>query len=387
MDLNLRNYVLLFVVVLTTVYFGNQLRQANDTLDKKENDRLIQQYLLNETKAPEIVTKMVESTTATEVAKSTRPKLWIHITYDRNARKWASFGSRSSTNLNQPYLHLTVKSIIQHCGNDFHICLIDDDSFADLLPDWNIRFDTLSEPFSSRARQYGLARLLYKYGGLVLPPSFICFRNMMPFYKEALAMCGTGEKGFFVTEHVNHHANITHNNKRLLFVPDSFIMGSTQGDAILGKWIEFMEHNGGPHFQNQTEFLGDSNRWFLSYLTAADRRSFHMVDGSLVGVKTAHNEAILLDNLMESAPLDLNPNCFGVYIPADELLTRTKYEWYSVLSTEELMKSKPIITKYLIQSLYTSFMDDMDVVNMAKPGVGVDKPKFVIPSQIGGGGI
>ena len=198
-------------------------------------------------------------------------------------------------------------------------------------------------------------------------------------------MCGIGEtnNGFFVTEQVNHHANITHNGKRLLFVPDSFIMGSTIGDSTLGKWIRFLETNGGPHFQNQTEFLGDSNRWFLKMLT----------EDSLVGINTTNNEAILIDNLMENVELNLNPRAYGIYIPADELLRRSKYEWYAVLSTEELLKSKPIITKYLIQSLYTTFMDDLTVDDKSSTSLfnigstSTENPKFIVPSQVGGGGI
>ena len=123
MELNLRNYALLIVIVLTSVYFGNELRKANETLERKETDDLIQKYLLNSTPG---VTKTATAAAAaplqdlktvsiTEVAKETRPKLWIHMKYDTNARSWASFGSRNSTNLNQPYLHLTVKSFFLFC--------------------------------------------------------------------------------------------------------------------------------------------------------------------------------------------------------------------------------------------------------------------------------
>ena len=372
MEPSLRNYAILFVIVLTSVYFGNQLKKATDMLEQKEDQELIQKYLLNETK----ITEMAKASTATEVAKATRPKLWIHIKYDKNSRKWSSFGSRSNYHLNQPYLHLTIKSIIQHCGNDFHVCLIEDDSFAKLLPDWRFNMSQLAEPFLSRAREYGMAQLLYKYGGMTLPPSFVCFRNLISFYKKAMA----GNVPF-VTERVNHHAQITHQDKRLLFVPDSYIMGCQQGDATIRKWMELLEGQIGPHFQSQTEFLGVSNQWFLDAIQGG---AMTLIDGTFVGVKTADRRAILLDDLMEMAPLNLDPTCFGVYIPADELLKRNKYEWYAVLSTDELLRSKPILTKYLIQSLYTIFTNDGGDANldMMEPA-----PKYVIPSQVGGGGI
>ena len=371
MEPNLRNYAILLIIVFTSVYFGNQLRKANDMLEHKEDQELIQKYLLNETK----ITEMTKAATATEVAKATRPKLWIHIKYDKNSRKWLSFGSRSSNNLNQPYLHLTIKSIIQHCGNDFHICFVDDDSFSKLLPEWQFKMSHLAEPFLSRVREYGMAKLLYKYGGMILPNSFICFRNLITFYKKALV----GNKPF-VTEQVNHHAQIHHGDKRLLFVPDSYIMGSNMGDSTIRMWIELLEKQIGPHFHNQTEFLGVSNQWFLDRINDG---SMTLIDGAFVGVKTAQRRAILLDDLMETESLDLDPMCYGVYVPADELLKRNKYEWYAVLSTEELMKSKPILTRYLVQSLYTTFTNDNGGANLEL----MESPKYIIPSQIGGGGI
>ena len=50
-----------------------------------------------------------------------KPKLWIHSKYVRNSRVWKSFRSRSSLDLNQPYIHLTIKSIIYHCGNEYSV--------------------------------------------------------------------------------------------------------------------------------------------------------------------------------------------------------------------------------------------------------------------------
>ena len=57
-----------------------------------------------------------------------KPNIWIHIDYEKNSRNWKSFYSRNSRHLNQPYLHLTIKSIIRYCQDDFNICLINDDT-------------------------------------------------------------------------------------------------------------------------------------------------------------------------------------------------------------------------------------------------------------------
>ena len=65
----------------------------------------------------------------TSLAKSKLPILWIHVPYEHNSRNWENFGSRKSEELNQPYLFLTIKSIINKCGKDFNICMLDDSAF------------------------------------------------------------------------------------------------------------------------------------------------------------------------------------------------------------------------------------------------------------------
>jgi hypothetical protein len=63
------------------------------------------------------------------LGKSKKPILWLHVPYEYNSRNWLSFGSRSSFDLNQPYLYLTVRSIIKQCQGSFTICIIDDTHF------------------------------------------------------------------------------------------------------------------------------------------------------------------------------------------------------------------------------------------------------------------
>ena len=59
------------------------------------------------------------------LAKSKKPILWIHIDFQENARNWVDFASRKTKNLNLPYLYLTIKSIIDHCGENFNVFIID----------------------------------------------------------------------------------------------------------------------------------------------------------------------------------------------------------------------------------------------------------------------
>ena len=69
---------------------------------------------------------------------------------------------------------------------------------------------------------------------------------------------------------------------------------------------------------------------------------------------TNKRKPILLDDLMSSEFLDLVPGSYGLYIPSDELLLRTKYQWFCVLPTDAVLNSSPIIAKYIKASIVDS---------------------------------
>ena len=107
---NLLHYIIAFGTIFAVTSLINKVKEGTEPTDEYN---LIQDYLLNES----------------PLYGYNRPKLWIHSKYEINARKWKDFYSRNTTDLNQPYLYLTIKSIINHCGDDFNVCLIDDESF------------------------------------------------------------------------------------------------------------------------------------------------------------------------------------------------------------------------------------------------------------------
>jgi len=57
---------------------------------------------------------------------------------------------------------------------------------------------------------------------------------------------------------------------------------------------------------------------------------------------------------MEEGFLDLRKDTVGIYIPADEILTRPKYQWFAVLPSEQVLKTNSIIAKYLMASIADS---------------------------------
>jgi hypothetical protein len=319
---NMYLYAFALSLVAVASYVGNKFKKQFS--DRDEYD-LVRQYLLNES----------------PLYGNNKPKIWIHTKYEYNSRVWKSFQSRSSLDLNQPYIHLTIKSIVDHCGDDFHICLIDDNTFSKLIPSWDIDLTMLAEPFKTRAREIGLMELVYYYGGMALPNSFLCMKPLRDFYLDATA----GDKPF-VCEFVNRSTNVVRQGSegRLAFLPCLRMIGANKHDPTIKELVKYLKQRiQVPHFSSDRELLGEVGFWLLDQVESSN---MNMVGGEVIGVKTKNKKPILLENLMEEDYLNLSHNCVGIAIPDEEVLVRTKYQWFAVMDTQSLLDGQFILSKY-----------------------------------------
>ena len=330
MQFNTKNiYLYAFALTLVAIasYVGNKFK--NQFKDRDEYD-LVRQYLLNES----------------PLYGNNKPKIWIHTKYEYNSRMWKSFQSRSSLDLNQPYIHLTIKSIVDHCGDDFHICLIDDNTFSKLIPSWDIDLTKLAEPLKTRAREIGLMELIYYYGGIVLPNSFLCMKPMREFYLDAT----TNDKPF-VCEFANRTTNPVRqgNEGRLAFLPNLRIIGANKNDPTIKELVKYLkEQIQNSHFSGDRELSGNVGFWLLDQV---ETDKMNLVGGELIGTKTTCRKPILLEDLMEEGYLKLNPNCVGIAIPDEDILARTKYQWFAVMDSREILNGQFILAKYMKSSM------------------------------------
>jgi hypothetical protein len=239
---------------------------------------------------------------------SKRRKIWIHLPYERNARKWTDFGSRSSYELNMPYMTLCIKSIIDNCAEAYDIVLFDDTNIGEILHDDNIDLSKLSGTLLRDTREQHILKILHKYGGVLLPASLYLrgsFSNVdMP-------------DEWFGTEMLN-----TENVSPSEYMCNLKLMGTPPKCETLGKFIE-----------------GD-----LSAMP-------YQLDGQVIGTKDAKGKAITLDRLMSSEPLTLSKNNFGLYIPSSELCHRKKYQWYCMLSEENVLEANTALSYYMVANI------------------------------------
>jgi hypothetical protein len=317
------NYIILFVILISLgILYQKYLEKQSKTTSFDEYHE-IKKYLLND--------KTLD--------KSKKPLLWIHIPYEVNARDWLSFGSRNSTELNQPYLYLTVKSIIKNCDESFNIILIDDNTFKKLIPNWNINVNILADPMKCYIRQLCIAKLIYRYGGMNVPISFLCFKNLIGLYNK-----GTNDDTMFVCE--NYDLNITSTNK--LFYPNTGFMGAKKENHTIKEFIHFMERTISDDYTAQTHFLGEFDKWCDNKITKGQMR---LIPGTDVGIKSIEDEPVIIEDLLGENYIHFYEKMYGIWIPDKMILKRRHYEWFSRMSPEQIFDSQFILAKYFVLAL------------------------------------
>ena len=75
------------------------------------------------------------------------------------------------------------------------------------------------------------------------------------------------------------------------------------------------------------------------------------VGGEVIGVKTCKDKPVYIDCLLGTSYIPFDTGALrALYIPGDEILRRTKYQWFARLSKEQVAESDTIVGKYLLIS-------------------------------------
>lgn len=296
-------------------------------LNKNRNDEnlskydLIQKYLFNDS-----------------TVFDSRPVLWIHVNHDINSRQWLNFMSKNSNFLNQSYKELCIESIIKQCSASFNICIVDDDSFSKVLPNWSVQMNKLSDPIKTHIRTLGLLKILYKYGGMLLPNHFICLKDMINTHNKLSAY---GKS--YVSEIVNH--NRTHVDR--VFVPSTLIVGCEKNCESMREMIVYLEgvnssiHNDFYKFESVLNHLYEK----------IEKYKMNVIPAENIGIKSGDGQLISIDEMMGNGPMNLKRNKLGILIDDEQMQKRLHYGWFLNQSKKQVLESDVNISKYLLLSL------------------------------------
>lgn len=247
-------------------------------------------------------------------------KVWVYIPFESNGRMWDSFSERRTTRMNLSYMNLCIKSIVDCCAEKYDIVVFSDSDFADLL---NLPVDhtKLSGALLENHRHLCLMKILYEYGGVMVPPSL--------YLKESIAKLDNPQQ-WYVTEMVN-----TENVSTQKMLPSSELTGSNAKNPELLLYIQ--------HLEKQDRSVTESpfcENYFVS-------RQIPVLDGGLIGTKHKSGP-VLLEDLMAEQVLELTDNNIGLYMPADLLKKRLQYQWFCKMSEAQVLECNCVFSYYIL---------------------------------------
>lgn len=309
------NKIIIIFISLLILFVYTKMNKSYKLDNDRDDYKMVKKYLLNDN------IENIENNINNKL-----PILWILLEHNPNARNWLSFGSRLTNNLNQPYMYNTIKSIINKCNKSFNICVIDDESIKTIIPEWNVNMKILSEPIKSKMRELAKANILNKYGGMFVPASFICFKDLIHIYNNM-----TNDNKMFVGEFINN----TISSENLQYLPDSKIIGSNKNNELLNNYIKYLEYNISNDYTSESIFKGDNNNWLNNNVK---NEKINLLKSELIGVKDFKNNPVTINDLFSNNYVEFNPNFYGVYIPNNEIIKRNNYNWFSKLSKDKSFK-------------------------------------------------
>jgi hypothetical protein len=254
--------------------------------------------------------------------KSKNRKIWVHIPFEKNSRRWVNFGSRTSTDLNLAYMTLCIKSIIDNCGEAYDIFIIDDTNFSNLLNE-DVDVNKLSGALKEKYRELCMLKILYNYGGVILPPSLFLKKSIKPIDNPNI---------WYVSETTN-----TFNVSYMPLYPSQVLMGSNKKNDQLIEYIEYYSE------KIKSDF-GEESLHFSNYLK---KNKVVCLDGKIIGVRDNKDKPIMLEDLMENKKIHLHKDHVGVYIPHKELLRRNNYNWFCSLNAKQVLECNIFISNYM----------------------------------------
>ena len=187
-------------------------------------------------------------------------------------------------------------------------------------------------------RHLAMCKVLHKYGGVLVPNSYVCLSNLKAYHDKWLE-----NNDMFIVE--NKSTGITADKQP--FFPNINFMGCVKDSTAMNDLCLHIANIISRDSTDEVEFLNQLNAY--GNQLCQEKRCM-LVCGSYIGVKKANGNPLDLEELMGSTYVKMPDNMIGLYIPADEILKRTSYQWFARLSPQQIIESNILISKYITLS-------------------------------------
>ena len=67
-----------------------------------------------------------------------------------------------------------------------------------------------------------------------------------------------------------------------------------------------------------------------------DKGKCGLLSGKRFGIRTKCDKVVVVDDLLNATYIDFDKDLYGLYLPKEEILKRTKYNWFSRLSRQQI---------------------------------------------------
>ena len=257
--------------------------------------------------------------------ESAKPNLWIHL----NTQSTLPFpgmsllpGMQTSTTRIDKvpaFEQLCAYSVLFHNASEFNVVLITDDDFSLLLPGWSVNLDAVPEDGRKAVRDVALLRILYYYGGMLVPSTFAA---TAPFSK-AIAMPSALPKDnvlAFATPTTGINRSEEGGVQEPLFGPSPRFMYSAPNNPTVKRLIDMLSVKTGTHAQ--VAAFEDRASTAMRQLMQEGRVG--VLSGELIGTKDAEGQPVDVAEAIDG--FKRAPHSVGVLVPGFVYRVR-KYGW------------------------------------------------------------
>ncbi len=257
-----------------------------------------------------------------------RPILWIHSDDELRQRK----------SMNGAYIECCKETIIKHCGESFNICLIDDTSFKKLIPEWNIEIKDLASPLKEKIRLLAISKVIYKYGGMVLPETTIVLKDLLTTYNN-----GIKETGVFIGN-IKNNSNLIDDKT---CYPNKLVVGAIKNNNEINNYIKFLEILVSKDYTSESDFTKNIEKYLSNQIV---NKKINSICSQVFGSKSANGKAITVDELMSDKNINYSCKTVCIVISKEDLVKRRQYGWFLKLSKKEIFECNSAIAKFIVFS-------------------------------------
>lgn len=259
----------------------------------------------------------------TDINRSKKTKIFVHISQERNERNWLDFGSRSTTDLNMDICILCIESIITFCDKQYEIILYTNNDVMNMIPDDELC--SISEPGLlsgvdlKQWETYCKFKILELYGGIVMCPYFL-FRAPPPqsFYSpKTLTVCEMSNEGLQVSN--------------LDMIPYfGSMMASPKNDKNVKFYVKYLKYLCQNHYSADTEYFNSANDQLNKVLK---------FPSEAIGTTDTKGKPLYLENLFSNEHFYFPKGNFCIFVNIELLKRSRKYGWILKMSKCDMTKS------------------------------------------------